>query len=400
MFSEFRRRFWLPPRAHGEIIEDRAVSYLELFYDLVYVVVIGRAAHTLAESITWRTVGEFVVVFGVIWLAWMNGTMYYDLHGREEGRTRFFVFVQMVLLAILAVFASDAMGETGAQFAVVYTLYLIVVSWLWYTVRRRDSAEYMAVTAIYLTAMLVSVVVMGLSAFLPAVARSVTWAGLLVLWFATMMLVARSETMVRGARITDSMVERHGLFVIIVLGEVIVGAVDGLSEVELTPRAVLTAMVGLGIGFAYWWTYFDYVGRRLPIDLLRFHTRWLLSHFPVVLSIAASGAAMVSLVGHAEDSATPPATAWALTGAVAVGMLSLVVQMRTLGDYERLPSLYQPVKKALLVSIVPVLLVGWWAPVPWLLALILVLILGVVWIFAVSRWLGLEDPDAIAPNRA
>jgi low temperature requirement protein LtrA len=47
----FRRYFWKPPRAHGEVIEDRSVSFLELFYDLVYVIVIARAAHTLAEHV-------------------------------------------------------------------------------------------------------------------------------------------------------------------------------------------------------------------------------------------------------------------------------------------------------------------------------------------------------------
>jgi low temperature requirement protein LtrA len=62
MFAGFRRRFWRPPRAHGEIIEDRSVSFLELFYDLVFVVVIARASHTLAHHVSWRGLGEYVVI--------------------------------------------------------------------------------------------------------------------------------------------------------------------------------------------------------------------------------------------------------------------------------------------------------------------------------------------------
>ena len=110
-FTLFRRYFWKPPRAHGEVIEDRSVSFLELFYDLVYVVVIARAAHTLAEHVSWRGVADFAVVFGLIWIAWLNGTMYHDLHGRQDGRTRTFVFIQMALLALLAVFTSEATGR-------------------------------------------------------------------------------------------------------------------------------------------------------------------------------------------------------------------------------------------------------------------------------------------------
>ena len=48
----FRRWLWRPPRPHGEIIADRNVSFLELFYDLVYVAVIAQAAHHLAEHVT------------------------------------------------------------------------------------------------------------------------------------------------------------------------------------------------------------------------------------------------------------------------------------------------------------------------------------------------------------
>ena len=95
------------------------MSWLELFYDLTYVVVIGRIAHELAGDVSWRGVFRFAVVFGLVWIAWMSGTLYYELHGREDGRTRFFVFVQMLILALLAVYAGDASGEDGPAFAIV-----------------------------------------------------------------------------------------------------------------------------------------------------------------------------------------------------------------------------------------------------------------------------------------
>ena len=74
-----------PPRAHGDVIEGREVSFLELFYDLVSVVVVSQSARHLAGDVTWAGVGRFAVVFGLIWLAWINGAVYHDLHGRAEG---------------------------------------------------------------------------------------------------------------------------------------------------------------------------------------------------------------------------------------------------------------------------------------------------------------------------
>jgi hypothetical protein len=77
--GRFVLRFWQPPRAHGEVIADRTVTSLELFHDLVYVVVIARASHTLAGDVSWRGLGEYAVVFAMILIAWLNGTMYLDL---------------------------------------------------------------------------------------------------------------------------------------------------------------------------------------------------------------------------------------------------------------------------------------------------------------------------------
>ena len=95
-------------RAHSEIIAGRTVSFLELFYDLVYVAVIAQAAQHLADHVSARGVDEFAVVFAMIWIAWVNGSIYLDLHGREDGRTRNIVFIQMGILVLLAVFTADA----------------------------------------------------------------------------------------------------------------------------------------------------------------------------------------------------------------------------------------------------------------------------------------------------
>ena len=139
--GRFKRWFWRPPRAHGEVIADRQVSVLELFYDLVYVAVLGQAAHQLAEHVSVRGVAEFAVVFALIWIAWINGSLYLELHGREDGRTRSIVFVQMGILVLLAVFTADAASGSGRGFAVVYASYQVLQTGLWSSVWRQDRRE-------------------------------------------------------------------------------------------------------------------------------------------------------------------------------------------------------------------------------------------------------------------
>ena len=92
MTEETRRRFkrwlWTPPRPHGGVRPGRTVSFLELFYDLVYVAVIAQAAHHLAEHVTARGIAEFAVIFSL--KDTLAATTYYSnperrLYGKEVG---------------------------------------------------------------------------------------------------------------------------------------------------------------------------------------------------------------------------------------------------------------------------------------------------------------------------
>ena len=152
-----RRWFLRPPRPHGEVIEDRTVSFLELFYDLVYVVLIAQIAHTLAEDVSWSGVRDFAVVFGLIWIGWFNGTQFHELHGRQDGRNRSFIFLQMGILTVLAVFAGHATTTDGAQFALIYAVLLAVLVWQWVSVYRTDAPEYRSGALRYLIGLLVSI---------------------------------------------------------------------------------------------------------------------------------------------------------------------------------------------------------------------------------------------------
>ena len=171
------------------------------------------------------------------------------------------------------------------------------------------------------------------------------------------------------------------------LGEVIIGVVDGLSNAEQDALTIATGLLGLFIGFGFWWSYFDIVGRRLPQPTGPPTVRWLLSHLPITLAIAAAGAAMTSLIGHAHDPHVPATTAWLLAGAVAVGLTALVPTALSLEDAARLPEVYRKIATTLLIGALAALAVGWWQPAPWALALLLSAILVIVWLVAIGRFL-------------
>jgi low temperature requirement protein LtrA len=146
-------------------------------------------------------------------------------------------------------------------------------------------------------------------------------------------------------------------------------------------------MIALVVGFGFWWIYFDLVGRRMPRHDGRSLIRWMMSHLPITLSIAAAGAAMESLIAHASDARTPAPTAWLLSGSVALGLVAVTVAEQALADADRLAVVYRPLKPAMAGGAAAALAVGWLRPAPWLLALVLVAILALLWVFAVSRFL-------------
>ena len=355
-------------------------------------VVVAQAAHRLAEGVSVRVFVEFCVVFALVWIAWVNGSVYLELHGREDGRTRIFVFFQMGIVALLAVFTSEAAGATGQAFAVVYAAFLVVLTWLWYSVRLQDRQvrpEFLAVTGAYVAGGAVSVVVIFGSAFLPSEPRLMVWAGFAVAWVAAIIWVGRQARpgLASGVTPTESLVERFGLFTIIVLGEVVFGVVEGLSVAEHDVVTLSTGILALLLGFGFWWMYFDVIGRRMP----RYHglavATWVLSHLPITLAIAAAGAAMIGLIEHAHDAQTPEGTAWLLAGAVALGLVAQAVAARTLEVARRLTEVYTPVSSVMVGGAVAAVIVGVVRPAPWLLALVLVAIFVTMWLVAVNRFL-------------
>ena len=384
----FKTWFWSPPRPHGETIVDRRVNPLELLYDLIYAAVIAQAGLRLSDSVSSRGLVDFALVFSLTRIAWTNGSLYLELHGRNDGRTRAFVFLQIGILAVLAVYAADAGAGGGGGFAISYAAFLAVMTWLWYDVRREDIVtgrrEYVVDAGRYVLAMAGSVVVILVSAFLPVDLRLVAWALYTVAWIVLLAVLGRVGVgMNRALTPTDSLVDRFGTFTLIVLGEVVFGVVDGLSRSEHDLKTISSGMIALVVGFGFWWLYFDVVGGKFPKPAGRALAEWILGHCPITLSIAAAGAGMVSLLEHAHDAGTPVPTAWLMSGAVAVGLVFLIPTSRALEDAGRLVGAYRPLWIAMAAGAVVSLAIGWARPAPWLLALLLVLVLGIVWAVAV-----------------
>ncbi|MFC1412993.1 low temperature requirement protein A [Streptacidiphilus sp. N1-12] len=395
-WARLRRQLWQPPRAHGEQPRERVVGPLELFYDLVVVVLVAQAAHHFAGQLSWRGLGEFAAVFALVWIAWLNGSLHHELHGREDARGRSMFLLQILVLVPLGGFIPEAGGAHGAAFAVDAGVLFAVLAVLWLLAARGDSPEFRRSSRLFVTGTAVCAVILAASAALPAGLRVLAWGLLAVaylLGFAVMIGTATPMQAV-ALSVTDALTERFGLFIIIVLGETVTGVVDGLSHEPTSALTLAVGLVAVIVGFGAWWTYFDFAGHRQPRPTRASTAQWMLVHLPLTAAVAVMGAAMVDLVEHAHDSRTPAATAWALGGGAAVVLCATTLLAASLRVRRLDPGLYRPLARTCVAAGVLCAAVGAAHPAPLVLGLALVLLFAIPWGLAVTHRLSQQPEPA------
>ena len=390
------RRWWQPPRPASNHPEERRVTFLELFYDLVYVVIIAELSHALAGNISLTGIGIFVFLFIIVWWAWFNGALYHDLHGNNDIRTRVFTFLQMMAVAAMAVFAHHAMGDGSVGFALAYAAFHLLLTWLWWRTGVYD-LNHRPLSQPYSITFLITSLLFILSISLPAPWRFMLWTLALLLDLALLILLVQSRNAAIQAQlgrltlISSSAVERFGLFTIIVLGEVIVGVVSGVAEhPHLSWLAGGTAFLGMMIAIGLWWIYFDIVSGRPPIRRIPQTLVWIYLHLPVTMGIATAGASILNVVEHTGEP-LPSEVRWLLVGAIATVLISIALIVKSLNIPENQRGLYQTGARVGFTAGILVLLVGLTpiSTIPLLLTLIVLLLAPVF--FGILVWIKVFD---------
>jgi len=316
------RRLWQRPslKSDEEKGGGQRVTWLELFYDLVFVVVIAELSHTLSEGINLVSLGTFSFLFVPIWWVWIGVTFYNERFKSNEVSYRLFLFLQMIPVAAMAVFADDALGEGSTGFALAYVsarvMYIILVlRGGWYEKTFRPVSIRSAIGSG------ISVSLFLASVFVPPPLKFALWAiGLLVELLNPWLALKHIATLPRVS--SSWLPERFGLFTIIVLGEAIVGVISGVARNQEATDVGLTAVVGLALVFGIWWVYFDFVASRPPKPGVWPTIFWVYLHMPMVIAIAATGAALLAVVGS-QGGPLHADVRWLISCAVAVSLVTI-----------------------------------------------------------------------------
>jgi len=319
------RRILEPPRLRIGDAGERHATWMELFFDLVFVVAVSEVAEHLSGGMTAAGVGRFLLLFGPVWWAWIGATFYADRFGTDDLGDRLFLFAQMAAGVGLAINARGAFEETSVGFALSYAAfrYILVARYVWtsWTVR-----EARAFTLLVARGFSVGATIWAASAVVPPPARFVLWGVGLLADFVTPISAGRLQS--RLAPHQRHLPERFGLFTIIVLGESIGAVVAGLEGVRWSWLGAFTALLGLALAFGFWWVYFEGLdasavraaleaGRLVPYEV------WIYAHLPLTAAIAAAGMGVRLTILHGADAALPPAERWLVCSAAALYFASL-----------------------------------------------------------------------------
>jgi low temperature requirement protein LtrA len=392
------RRWWQPPARYEDRPADRRVTFLELFFDLVFVVLVSQLAHHLAANPTWEGVGWFAFLFYAVWTSWINGTFYYDLHGTNDISVRIFTFAQMLTVAVMAVFAGDVPGAGAGGFAIAYGFNSLLLAIIWFRTGLHDPSHRLASNP-YSAAYLLGGAIFIASAAVSEPSKYWMWGLALVIESSGYVVSTHRwqppESQQGEATIaaTASLIERMGLFVIIVLGEVIVGAINGMADVRpLHLDGVVIGLLGVLVAIGLWWIYFDLVSHNTPVS--RLTQLWLYLHFPLLVAIASGGAGVLNTVEN-SSAPLPDSVRWLLVGSLSTAVLSVTALTLTLEARARYPEVYRMAGWTLLVSAALMLAVGTtaWGAKATLGALVMLLLAPVT--VGIVVWLRHTDPESV-----
>jgi len=158
---------------------------------------------------------------------------------------------------------------------------------------------------------------------------------------------------------------------------------SGGFQLRQSVIAIGNGGLALFVGLGFWWIYFDVVGRRLPREGGRALGTWIIAHLPITLAIVAAGAAMVALIGGADQLGFPATAGWVLAGSVALVLVGQIVISRVLVVAQEKREAYRSIRLQMALAAVAAVAAGVLIPTSWLLALVLGAILLVLWFAAV-----------------
>ncbi len=314
-----------PPRLQTVDEGERNATWLELFYDLVFVATVAMLGTHLVADTSLTGWFSYVGYFVLVWWLWASHTFYADRYDTDDLVYRFLAGAQMVAIAILAASVSTGPSESTAVFAAAYAAARILLLLLYARAYKYVPATRQLVRG-YLTGFGAGAALWVISIAVPEPARFWLWGTAFVIDIATPFIVRKAQA--AAPLDVSHLPERFGLFTILVLGEAIVAVTVGLGHVEWQVATTVTGVFGLSIATALWWIHFDNVDgrvvRRKGGGKAWQPTVWIYSHLPLAIGLAMVGVGIEHAIVAADSHHYTEPERWLLVGGLVLALTAMI----------------------------------------------------------------------------
>ena len=301
--------------------DDQKVTFVELFFDLVFVYCVTQVASLIHGHFDLKTAGTALLVFWLVWWAWTQFTWTLNAANTDHHRVQGITLLATAVAFLMGVGIPGAIGDASLWFAVPYITVRVIGLLLYYWVAWSDPAQRQAVTVFGL---------LSLGGLVTVLAGAVA-GGTLQYWFWGLAVVLDLVAAGIGGQREgwnlhpEHFVERHGLIVIIALGEALIVAAAGLADATKTAAAIATAILAVAVTCGLWWTYFRSVRTTFEHALASRagHARSCMArdvfsflHFPMLCGVIAMAAATEEALAHPDEALAVSGRVFLAAGAV------------------------------------------------------------------------------------
>jgi low temperature requirement protein LtrA len=288
-----------------ELDETEKVTPLELFFDLVFVFAITQVTAMIADDPSWTGVLRGLLVLAAIWWAWGSYAWLTNTIDPDEGAPRLVIFASMAAMLVVALATPGAFEGDALTFGIAYLVVRSLHIVLYEMAAADDPDLHSAVGRLVPPMLLCCGLIIAASAF-DGWVQGGFWVLALALDYGGVLFGG-----MEGWRVSpEHFAERHGLIVIIALGESIVAIGIGASGVALDAAVIAAAALGVAVAAALWWAYFDVValvaGRKLTgysgterNKMARDSYSYL--HLPMIAGIVLFAVGMKETIAHVDE---------------------------------------------------------------------------------------------------
>jgi low temperature requirement protein LtrA len=320
-------RLLRPPRLRSLEDGERHASYLELFFDLVFVVAIAQLAHELVLDHSLAGFATVAALYLPVFIAWQGFSIYADRFDTDDVVFRIVILLGMLATLALGVQIPDVIQGESTGFAIAYVVIRSLLVGL-YVRAYRHVPEARPLIARYAAGYGLGAALWLVSLAFDAPERYVLW-GIALAWeysLPTLFRRLHASIPVHASHVP----ERFALFTIIVLGESVFAVALGTADQEWELSSAVAAALGFAMAAAIWWTYFGHgtefaLERSTGAILIFAHV-----HIPLLAALTAVSAGLALSIEQAGASSLDSGSRWALAGGAAAYLVCLTIAQRAM----------------------------------------------------------------------